>query len=565
VSRSGSVTRHLRDAAWLILALGGVSGACAAQTPRTPDLILLDGKVFTSDSTRPWVQALAIRGDRIVAVGTTAEIALLAGPRTRRLPLGGKVVIPGFNDAHDHVGSAEYGVSFMPSSAPTPDPDTQSILAALRASAAHAPGRSWLHAVVGSRALDDPALRREALDRAAAGHPVLLWGWTGHGVLLNTAGLHALEIADDVRDPIGGRYERDAAGRLTGALTDYAEWSALRRLYSSLPTSALVKSLRQYAADGLALGVTSVQDMNGYLDPAATDRALRAARLPIRFRVIPYPMTDATGLEGDEWRTAMRREGARHPAPLSVVSGVKWILDGTPIDRGALMRAPYADQPGWYGQLQFPADTVRAILALALATREPLHLHMSGDSTPRLVFALMETLAPDSAWRSLRVRVEHGDWVSGDLLNVARRLGVVIVENPTHFALDSTLVKRRFGRVPREMFAARSVVSAGVPFGFGSDGPRNPFVNVMFAVTNPNNPSEALTREQAVVAYTRGSAYAEFAEREKGTLAPGMLADLAVLSQDVFVVPVAAIPMTTSVLTLVGGRIVYDARKTARH
>ena len=523
-----------------------------------PDLILTEGRFFTADSTRPWAEAVAIRGERIAAVGTTAEVTRLAGPRTRRLALGGRVVVPGFIDAHDHVGGAEYGVSFATSREPVPDPDAAQVLDSVRAVAGRTQAGTWVHTVVGLRALADTAARRAALDRVAPNHPVLLWAWTGHDMIVNTAGLRALGIAEDGHDPLGGRFQRDASGRLTGQMDDYAEWAALRRLYSALPGGVVAGEFRRYAAEGLGLGITSVHVMHGYLDPAATTRVLRATRLPIRLRVVPYPMTDARGLRGDEWHG---RAGSL--APRTTVAGVKWVLDGSPIDRRALMRAPYADRPGWYGQLQFPVDTVRAILARALAAREQLHLHVSGDSSVRVVFGLMQALAPDSAWRPLRVRIEHGDFVSAELLPVARRLGVVVVQNPTHFALDPALLRQRFGGVPAGFQTVRSLVAAGVPLAFGSDGPRNPGLNLMFAVTHPTVPGEALTREQAVRAYTAGAAYAEFAEQQKGKLAPGMLADLAVLSQNIFTVPVEALPATTSVLTLVGGAVVHDRLASA--
>ncbi|HEV2736162.1 MAG TPA: amidohydrolase [Longimicrobiaceae bacterium] len=529
--------------------------AAPAQNARAgpPDLILTGGKVFTADPARPWAEAVAVRGGRIVAVGTTAEVARLGGRSTRRIALGGRVVVPGFNDAHDHAGAAEYGVPFATGASPTPDPEPALVLDSLGALARRTPPGTWLHTVVGLRVLEDGAARREALDRVAPDHPVLLWGWTGHGAVVNTAGLRALGIGEEVRDPVGGWYERDAAGRLTGALREYAEWAALRRLYSGVPDSAVVAALRRYAEEGARLGITSVQSMNGYLDPAKTTRVLRAARLPIRFRAIPYLMTDSSGRRLAEWRDV-----ERSPAPLSVVSGAKWVLDATPIERDALMREPYADRPGWHGRLNFHPDTVRAILAEALTGREQLMLHVAGDSTLRVVFAAMRALAPDSAWRRLRVRIEHGDWLAGDLLPVARRLGVVLVQNPSHFAFDPAMLRQRFGRVPAGFQQSRSILAAGVPVAIGSDGPRSPFLNLMFAVAHPTHPGESLTREQAVTAYTRGSAYAEFAEGEKGTLAPGMLADLAVLSQDVFTVPVEALPATTSVLTLVGGTVVHD-------
>jgi hypothetical protein len=532
---------------WLVLI------PCAMHAQGPPDLVLTGGKVFTADSARPWAEAVAIRGERIVAVGTTGEVGRLAGPSTRRIALGGRVVVPGFNDTHDHIGGAEYGVPFATGSSPMPDPGVGEVLDSVRALAARTPAGTWLHTRVGLRILEDTAARRAALDGAAPNHPVILWAWTGHGAIVNTAAMRALGIADDERDPLGGWHDRDAAGRLNGALHEYAEWAPLRRLYSGVADSVVVASLRAYAAEATRLGITSAQSMNGYLDPAKTVRVLRAARLPIRLRVIPYLLTDTAGRRLAEWRDVERR-----PAPLSVISGAKWVLDSTPIDRNAVMRRPYLDRPGWHGRLDFPPDTIRAMLAEALTGREQLMLHIAGDSTLRVVFSAMQALAPDSVWRPLRVRIEHGDWLGGDLLPVARRLGIVLVQNPTHFALDSTMLRERFGRVSAEFQPVRSTLAAGVPLAIGSDGPANPFLNLMFAVMHPSRPDEALTREQAVAAYTRGSAYAEFAEREKGTLALGMLADLAVLSRDIFTIPVQALPGTSSVLTLVGGTVVHD-------
>jgi hypothetical protein len=163
----------------------------------------------------------------------------------------------------------------------------------------------------------------------------------------------------------------------------------------------------------------------------------------------------------------------------------------------------------------------------------------------------------DVDWRAARLRLEHGDGVLEDLVPRAARLGVVVVQNPTHFTIGPLLVDR-FGARHRYM-PLLSLLRAGVPLALGSDGPMNPFLNIQLASTHPARPEEALTREQALLAYTRGSAFAEAAEQEKGTLAPGQLADLAILSQDIFQVPVDELPATTSVLTLVGGQVVHDA------
>ncbi|HEY0780765.1 MAG TPA: amidohydrolase family protein, partial [Gemmatirosa sp.] len=174
-----------------------------------------------------------------------------------------------------------------------------------------------------------------------------------------------------------------------------------------------------------------------------------------------------------------------------------------------------------------------------------LCLHIAGDSTAALVLNIMEALAPDSVWRPRRVRFEHGGQIAGPQIARARRLGVVIAQ-------------------PRaEGAPLRAWTSAGIPVAYGSDMLRNPFYYVMAAVTEPTVPGQAISREAAVAMLTRAPAYAEFTERDKGTLAPGMLADLAVLSQDVFTVPPEALPGTTSVLTVVGGRVVYDHRARA--
>jgi predicted amidohydrolase YtcJ len=159
----------------------------------------------------------------------------------------------------------------------------------------------------------------------------------------------------------------------------------------------------------------------------------------------------------------------------------------------------------------------------------------------------------------LRPRIEHGDLLQPDQFARARRLGVIIVQNPSHFMIPAVMQARLGARTSREQ-AVKSSLAAGIPLAIGTDGPLNPFLNLMFAVTHVNNPPEALTLEQALTAYTQGSAFAEFQEQSKGTLAVGMLADAAILSQDIFKVPVEALPGTTSVLTILGGRIVHETK-----
>jgi hypothetical protein len=237
--------------------------------------------------------------------------------------------------------------------------------------------------------------------------------------------------------------------------------------------------------------------------------------------------------------------------------GTKVILDGTPIERMALLRGSYADVPGdWRGSTYMTLDQLGAVIEHSLETGEQLAVHATGDSAIALLLGTLEE-HDQVDWSSRRVRVEHGDGMADDFVQAALALGVVVVQNPIHFNL-ADLFDQRMGRADRSGWQPmRSLVRAGVPLALGSDGPVNPFLNIMFAVLHPVNPAEALSVEEAVIAYTRGSAYAQFAEHEKGSLEPGQLADLAVLSQDIFEVSPDQLPATRSLLTLLGGSVVH--------
>lgn len=528
-----------------------------------PELVLLGGKVFTADAAQPWATAVAIAGPRVLAVGDDAAMRALAGPRTRVLELGGRVVVPGFNDAHMHVAADRGGVRLkFAEPGPPPDPPMSMVLDALARTVAEAPRGSWiLSGRISAAVLDSPA-PRVALDRVAPNHPVMLTADTGHGSVLNTAALRALGYDETTPDPAGGRFLRDGDGRLTGVLLEYANTNAVMRQVGRRSVAVHRDALRQAGAEALPLGVTSIQAIASNIAPAPTLRALRAMQLPVRLRVIPMPGTGA-----EPGRSAWRAIERAWPLPKAGkvrVAGVKWMLDGTPLERQAALRAPYADRPDESGALNFSDDDLRAWLREALAqppgAEHQLLFHSCGDRSAEQVLRLMRELAPAAAWQARRVRLEHAEGLFYDLHPLARELGVIVVENPTHFDDPPGVSLARLGpeRV-RQYQPVRSLIDAGIPLAFGSDGPTSPFLNLQLAITHPNNPSEAISREAAVTAYTFGSAYAEFAEHEKGRLVPGQLADLAVLSQDIFTVDVDALPATTSVLTLVDGRVVHDA------
>ena len=493
-----------------------------------PDLVLAGGRIFTADEARPWAEALAVRGERIVAVGSNAEVRALAGPSTRVIELNGRVVVPGINDAHLHEPWGESGNLDIGG-----DATVEQVFEAVAAGARAHPEGTVLRGQIPPIRLDDPRLTRDALDAITTRHPVMLGNLAGHSVLHNSAALQWRGVAEGARDSQAGWYARDANGRLNGWVYEHALWSSDRRMSAALPDEQFAAQMRAFTADAVRYGITSVQSMPGI----ERDRAMRLAstmEVPLRWRWMDLQVNGVA-------------DSPRHP--------VKYILDGTPMEHGAAMRADYADRPGHRGRLDYTDAELARIVNAAAKSGQPTLLHISGDLGVEKVFALMR--ATDADWPALRLRIEHGDFI-GPFAGEAQALGIVLVQNPSHFMVPEVM-QRRFGQVT-DYQVFRSFIERGIPVAIGSDGPVNPWLNVMFATMHPRNPSEAVTREQAVIAYTRGSAFAEFQEKEKGTLAPGMLADLAVLSQDVFTVPPPELPKTTSMLTMIGGRIVWEQK-----
>jgi predicted amidohydrolase YtcJ len=539
---------------WILPAVLAAAGAMPARAAEKADLILAGGKVFTGDPARPWAEAVAIAGERILAVGTSAEVRPLADEGTRVIELQKRVVVPGFNDAHMHVGGGlGPGVDLALRSK---DPALADVVSALATEAGRAPAGTWLRGVIGVSVLDDPAATRATLDPVTPNHPVLLTGWTGHGCLLNSAALRALGVGDEEPDPPGGWFGRvRGTALLSGIAHEYARWRLERRLGERVPQADAVANVRRYVQEALRLGITSVQDMGTALAAPRLAELLREAGAPLRWRVMRFSLERPSADDASEGRGRDEKVGV-------VVWGRKWILDGTPVERLAATRRPYADRPAWTGRLDFPPGEIRAAVEQARRDREPIMFHVSGDAAAAAALTALEASGGPEVWRALRPRFEHGDGLAPDLVPRAAALGVIVVQNPSHLTLPEIM----FARFGYENMAGyqpmKSLLAAGVPLALGSDGPPSPFLNILFAVTHPTNRREALTREQAIAAYTRGSAFAEFAETEKGTLAPGMLADLAVLSQDVFTVEEGRLPETTSVLTVIGGRVVYDAPMT---
>jgi len=527
----------------------------AQQQP--PDLILLNGQIFTSDAAHPYVQALAISGERILATGDSAKIKLLAGPHTRQIDLADHTVIPGINDAHDHIDlDPPHAVHLNLN---TIDPTWSQMKDAIAAAAAKAPKGTFILADIGPIIFHDPAVARNALDQTAPENPVILTTLTGHAAILNSVALAQAGIRDDQPDPLGGRYERSADGKLTGVLREYAVLQLSRKLALMPSDAEAINQLRGLFAQCVKFGITSLQDMSDALPPDRDVKLFEAAPTPIRIRIMRMPGTTPAGRDTLEGLSV-----PRHPSPLITVSGTKWMLDGVPLENTFTPRDVPSVPAGEtldYGArhlpLTFPEKEMDAMLRESLADGDQMMFHVSGYLSTAAMLNAMQATGGKKVWDVKRVRFEHGDGLFPDLIPRAKDFGIVVVQNPTHF--DAGLL---FGPTPvtyKDVQPFRTLLAAGIPLALGSDGPLNPYLNIMLATMDPGRPTESITREQAVTAYTLTSAYAEFAEKDKGSLETGKLADLAVLSQNIFQVPASDLPKTESVLTIVGGKIVFDS------
>jgi len=536
----------------LFILLLAVQLPATAETP-SADLILFNGKVFTGNSARPHAEAIAIRGERIIAVGNSDEIRALAGPATKRVDMHGHLVIPGLNDAHYHLSI--YPADAINVELKSPDPGWEELRDALAAKAAATPVGTLLLADVSAAIFNDSRVDRAALDQVTTDHSVVLRTFTGHSEILNTPAFLKVGIGENAIDPKGGRFERDATGRLTGVVREYAVLQVARRLADSTNDTDAQRELQHKLAQAAEWGITSIQDMSNAIEPGRAVRLLSKIPTPIRIRIIRMPPTTPSGRDTQEGRSL-----PAHPAPLLRVSGTKWFLDGVPLEFTFDPRGSHKDSSdkGFDESVRdlpmtFDAVELKAMLHESRKFHDPLLLHVAGYPAAAAMLTAMEETGGAPVWASRRVRFEHGDGLLPDLIPRVKALGIVVVQNPTHFAALGEQVTK----VAQPM---KALLDAGIPLALGSDGPLNPYLNIMLAVTHPRQPAEGLTREQAVMAYTLGSAYAEFAERDKGTIEPGKFADLAVLSQDIFTAPLPELPTTRALLTIVAGKIIYDAK-----
>ena len=335
--------------------------------PESPSIILVGGKDLhrrLRPSRGP--KRSPITGEWISAVGTTDSIRRLAGKATRVIELNGAVVVPGFNDAHDHV-SGEPPPTFLADLAPLPDPTGAVVLDSVRAVAARLPQGTLITTYIGTRILGDQAVRRAALDRAAPNHPVLLLAWSGHGTIANSAGLQAFGVTDSSADPLGGHIDRDARGAPPDSFRSTP--SGARSMHRG-PAGASRRAHRRHAG-----GASIRRGVRNHEHPEFFQRrhARHVAARCWRTRTLADPLPADGDARDDPGQAGSRRRGIRlrsDPAVGSRVSGLKYVVDGTPVEGLAFMRQPYADGIG-HGRLNFPVDTIRAILRGVRHARHP--------------------------------------------------------------------------------------------------------------------------------------------------------------------------------------------------
>jgi predicted amidohydrolase YtcJ len=542
---------------FLVLASAAtMAGTC------TPDIILVNGRLHTVDQARPEAEALAVCGDRIAAVGSSAEIRALAGPATRVIDLAGRRVIPGFNDAHVHFidGAAELvDVNLRPAADEADFARRLAEYVKTQPAGRWVLGGYWDHEAWPSRTIPTRAL----VDAVTPDHPVFVQRLDGHMALANSLALKLAGITRDTEAPDGGTIVRDASGEPTGLLKDNA-MGLVSRVVPAPSVEEVTLKARAALKHAASLGVTTIQDLTASATELRVYQALReAGELTARIY-----STQAHGIEG---LTAAGVKTGFGDAWIRI-GGIKMFADGSMGSGTAAFFEPYADDPSTTGLLiQSPEALERAIFD-ADAAGFQLVIHAIGDRANAIVIDAVEKLAAARGPRDRRPRIEHAQVVRDPDKARMARAGIIASIQPSHCIDDMRWAERRIGRARCAIaYDFRSFADAGVRVAFGTDWfvePLDPMIGLYAAVTRqfPDGtpaggwfPEERVTLSQAVEFYTMGSAYAEFAEQEKGSLTPGKLADLVVLSRDIFRVPPQEILATRPVLTMVGGRIVFTA------
>ena len=544
--------------------------ACAP-APEPADLVITGGKIVTMDPETPEVEALAARGQEIVALGSASEIAALIGDGTEVLELAGGLAVPGLIEGHGHfIG---LGRSRMMLDLTIPASFDEIVAMVAEAVAAAEPGdwilgRGWHQEKW--RAAPELSVSglptHDQLSAVSPGNPVLLTHASGHAVLVNAAALELAGIDTATPDPAGGEIVRDAAGRAIGVLRETAEELVTAHLPGGDDEATLRRALELATSECLANGVTSFHDAGSSFREVELMRATASAgELGVRLWVMLSEDTEslAAGLPGYR----VHREGGG----FLTVGGIKRWIDGALGSHGAWLLEPYADLPTSTGLNIVTEEELRQAARLAFEHGLQLCSHAIGDRANRVALDVyQEAYESVPEPRDLRWRVEHAQHLHPDDIPRFAELGVVAVMQPVHCTSDGPWVPQRLGdeRAQTGAYVWRDLLDSGAVIASGTDcpvEPVDPIATFHAAVTrrmadgSAFHPDQVMTRAEALRAATLDAAYAAFEEDVKGSLEVGKLADVTVLSRDILSIPEDEILGAEVLATVVGGVVRYRA------
>lgn len=538
-----------------------------ARASEPADLVLKNAVVHTVSTERPRAEAVAVRGNRIVAVGGNTDVAALVGPRTRVLNVEGRTVVPGFDDSHAHllgIGFARLDVDLVGTRSYAEMVDRVAAAVKTRKPGEWVRGRGWHE---GKWDAPAPGAVRgfpthAALSAVSPDNPVVLERADGHAVLANARAMALKGITRATPSPAGGEVIRDAAGDPTGVFVDNAE--GLVEAPEHTPDE--VRRALELAMDEcLAKGVTSLTDAGAGPDGLALYREAAAAG---KLRTRLYVM--AAGLPT---MRALGRPEIGLGGGLLTVCAVKLYADGALGSRGAALLEPYADDPGNTGLLVTPPGEILEAARFALAHGFQVGTHAIGDRANRVVLdAYEKAFAEHPEVKDPRFRIEHAQILDAADIPRFGTLGVLAAMQGIHCPSDRPWAPKRLGdaRVAEGAYAWRKLLASGARILNGTDAPVedvSPIQNFHATVTRQDangqpsggfDPDQKLTRAEALRTMTLDAAYGSFAEKEKGSIETGKLADLVVLSQDILVAPDDALMKTEVLATIVDGRLLYE-------
>jgi predicted amidohydrolase YtcJ len=537
-------------------------------TPRQPadttsgpvTLAVVNARVWTGDERRPWADAIAVRGDRIAAVGSGAEIRKLAGAEARVIDAAGQMLVPGFVDTHVHFVDGGFRLSSVKlRDARTP----AEFIARIKAFAATVPKGTWIRGGDWDHELWGGELpRREWIDSVTPDHPVFVNRLDGHMELANSLALQKAGVTGETPEVAGGTIVRDARGEPTGVLKDNAT-ALVERIIEPPPPELEDRALDQAMAYVAEQGVTSVHHMGTWEHLAIFERANRAGRLRTRiYAAVPIATwqrlrdTVAARGRGDAWLR---------------IGALKGFVDGSLGSHTALMLEPFTDVPTDTGFFVTPPDTMEAWVKGADAAGLQLFVHAIGDRAIRSQLDIFERTAAANGPRDRRWRIEHAQHLAPPDIARFAPLGVIASMQPYHAIDDGRWAEKVIGpERAKGTYAFRSLLDAKATVAFGSDwfvAPPTPIEGIYAAVTrrtlddrNPGGwiPEQKITVEEALRAYTAAGAYSAFEENDKGMLAAGRLADFVLIDRDLTKLAPEQLRDAKVALTVVGGTIIFE-------